>query len=316
MQLLSFLSRVAPVLALAFVLAAGAYAQDTAPPPPPVETEGDDRAEYGAAVESAQELAAQGTADGFARAGDEYMRAAEIAAVSGDEELEVLARGATEAAVSSYADAGSTHMSQEAFADAGAHFLRAAEVAGTIDDQTLQARLTSNAGTAFLQGQQFNEAVEAFDRARELNPDNLDYAYLRAVAIRQGGDTDAAITAFEELATAAETAEDQDNVAKAHEAMGRIHLLAGRDAVQAQDWRGAISALDRAAEFLAEDDANLNTLYANAYYRLGVSQVQAEQWGAARTSLQRAQTYARTAGRDQIIQGAQQQLDYIQQVQG
>jgi tetratricopeptide (TPR) repeat protein len=89
-----------------------------------------------------------------------------------------------------------------------------------------------------------------------------------------------------------------------------------RDAIQAQNWRGAIAALDQAARFLPANDANLNTFYANAYYRLGVQQVQAEQWAAARTSLQRAQQHARTAGRDQIVQGAQQQLDYIRQVQG
>lgn len=311
------LIRLLPAFVLALLLSASAVAQETAPPPPPPVSEdnGDARAAYGAAVEQAQAAAARGTAEGYAEAGETYLEASALARDSGDDELVAVARGAREAAVRSFVDAGSTYASQQNFSSAGESFLRAAEVADDLGDDALQARVTSNAGTAFLQAEEFDRAVEQFDRALELNPDNLDYAFLRAMALRGTGDTDAALQAFAEVAEAAEAAEDLDNLAKANQAAGRMHLMAAREAIQAENFRGAIEALDQAARFLDEDDANLNTFYANAYYRLGVGQVQAEQWATARTSLQRAQQHARVAGRDQIIRGAQQQLDYIQQVQ-
>jgi tetratricopeptide (TPR) repeat protein len=315
MKLQTSITRIIPAFVLALVLAAGSVAQDM-PTPPPVEDNGDARAQYGAAVEEAQAAAAQGTVDGYVAAGDAYVRAAEVAEASGDDELTVNVRAAREAAVRSYVDAGSHYASQSAFADAGAQFLRASELAGLIGDEALQARVTGNAGTAFIQAEDFEQAATLFEQASALNPENLDYAYLHAVAIRGMGDSDAALAAFADVAARAEAAGDAENMRKSNEAAGRMHLATARDAIQAQNWRSAIQALDEAAAFLPEDDANLNTFYANAYYRQGVSQVQAEQWGPARTSLQRAQEYARVAGRDQIVRGAQQQLDYIQQVQG
>jgi len=312
----SLITRLLPALVLALMLSANAVAQDAPPPPPPAsEDNGDARAAYGAAVEEAQAAAARGTAEGHMEAGDTYLHASEIARDSGDDELVPVARGAREAAVRSFVDAGSAFAGQQNFMEAGEAFLRASEVADDLGDDALQARVTSNAGTAFLQAEDFDRAVAQFDRARQLAPENLDYAYLRAVALRGTGDTDAALAAFSEVAETAEAAGDADNLQKANMQAGRMHLVAARDAIQAQNFRSAIQALDQAAQFLPEDDGNLNTMYANAYYRLGVGQVQAEQWGPARTSLQRAQEYARTAGRDAIVQGAQQQLDYIREVQ-
>lgn len=322
MKLNTLLARILPLFVLAFGLATGALAQEGLPTPPPepedapTEAAADARTEYAAAIEEAQAATAQGTAQGHIEAAEAYTRAAEIARDSADEELEANAEGALEAAVRSYVDAGGAYAAQQDYANAGAQFEQAAELAGQLEDVDLQARVTSNAGTAYIQAEDYESAVAAFERAAELLPDNLDYVYLRAEAIRRSGDTEAAETAFSELATRAEAAGDTQNLAKANEAAGRMHLMAARDAIQAENYGAAIAALNAAAEYLPEDDGNLNTFYANAYYRQGVNQVRAEQYGPARTSLQRAQEYARLAGRDQIVRGAQQQLDYIQQVQG
>jgi tetratricopeptide (TPR) repeat protein len=314
MKSLNVMRRLVPALALALILSAGTFAQETAPPPPPVEDNGDSRAEYAALVEEAEASAALGTAEAHIAAGDLYVRAADLARDSGDEELAAIADGARQAAVRSFVDAGSAYAGEQQFTEAGTIFGRAADIAAELGDEQLQARVTANAGTAYIQAQDFGAAVEHFSVARELNPENLDYAYLHAVALRGTGDTEAALQAFAQVAAAAEAAGDDDNLAKANEAAGRMHLMSARDAIQAQDFRGAIAALDQAAQFLPEDDGNLNTFYANAYYRQGVAQVQAQQWAPARTSLQRAQQHARVAGRDQIVQGAQQQLDYVQQM--
>jgi tetratricopeptide (TPR) repeat protein len=313
-------TRTLSLFALALVLAVGAYAQGEMPAPPapePTTASADDpRAQYAAAVEEAQAATAQGTAAGHVAGGEAYLRAAEVAETSGDDELSVNARGAREAAIRAFVDAGSTHAGSQAFGEAASQFSRAAEIAAQIGDDDTEARVTYNAASAFMQAEQFGQAIPLFDRALELRPDNLDYAFVRAVALRGSGDTDAAMAAFAELSARAEAAGNTELQTRIGETAGRVHLVEARDAIQAQNWRGAIAALDQAARFLPANDANLNTFYANAYYRLGVQQVQAEQWAAARTSLQRAQQHARTAGRDQIVQGAQQQLDYIRQVQG
>lgn len=301
-----------PALLLGGLLAGGALAQDTQMPMP--ESNGDARAEYAAAYEAAEEALAAGTAEGFTEAGNQYLRAATIAEDSGDDELVARVNADRESALQAYADAAQAYAGQQAFDQAAGEFLRAAEVAGTLGNTELQARLTGNAGNAYLQADDHAGAVAQFEAAYEINPEILDFLHRRAVVLQQTGDLEAAAAAYNELATQAEAAGDDENLARGREGAGRLHLLAARDLVQAQNFRGAITELDRAAEFLPEDDGNLNTLYANAYYRLGVGQVQAEQLRAAQTSLQRAQQYARTAGRDQIVQGAQQQLDYIREV--
>jgi tetratricopeptide (TPR) repeat protein len=313
MNLKTLLSRILPIIALAFLVATSASAQD-APTAPDNGT--DARAEYGAAIDAAQEATALGTAEGHVAAAEAYLRAATVAEESGDDELVGNARGAREAAIRSFVDAGGVHARSEAHAAAATKFVRAAETAELIGDAELHSRVTFNAGTAFGRADDHAAAIAQFDRAIALQPDNLDYQFARALALRSAGDTDAAMAAFSELATAAQAAGNTELYTRIGETAGRVYLVQARDAIQAENWRGAIQALDQAARFLAQDDANLNTFYANAYYRQGVAQVQAEQWAAARASLQRAQQHARIAGRDQIVRGAQQQLDYIQQVQG
>jgi len=118
--------------ALALLLAGGALAQGEMPAPPapePTTASADDpRAQYAAAVEEAQAASAQGTSEGNIAAGEAYLRAAQVAETSGDDELTVNARGAREAAVRSFVDAGSVYAGQQAFSDAAAQFSRAADV--------------------------------------------------------------------------------------------------------------------------------------------------------------------------------------------
>ena len=66
--------------------------------------------------------------------------------------------------------------------------------------------------------------------------------------------------------------------------------------------------------FLGEDNANLQKFYATAYYQLGLKQVNAEQWNTAERTLGKAKQHAQKAGKAQIVQNAQAQLDYIKQV--
>lgn len=275
-----------------------------------------DRAEYAAAVEAAEASTALGTAEGHAEGGQQYLAAAAIAEASSDAELTALTTNAYEAAVRAFVDAASAHAGQQQFAEAAAQFEAAAAAAGQAGNTSLQARVTYNAGTAYVQAENPQRAVELFDEAIALDEGNLDYIYVRAVALRATGDTEGALAAFAQLAEDAEAAGDAENLTKANDAAGLMYLGQARDAIQAQDFRAAISALDEAARFVAEDDARLNAFYANAYYRQGVNHVRSEQWGPARTALQQAQRYARVAGNDNIVQGAQQQLDYIAQIQG
>lgn len=312
------LFRLFSLLALV-AFATGAFAQDTtavAVDTVEVSTDnGEARVAYGEAIERAQTAAATGTVDGYRAAADAYLSAIEIADNSGDSELIVNVGSLREAAVAALADAGAIEIAASSFASAGELFLQAADLAAEIDNGSIQAQVTANAGTAFIQAEDFGRAAEAFSAAAELQPENLDHLFYYAVALRNDGQLDESVDAFSDLAARAEAAGDDANLTRANETAGRIFLAAARDEIQAQNFRAAITELDRAAQFLPEDDANLNTFYANAYYRIGVSQVQGEQFSAARTSLQRAQQHARTAGRDQIVQAAQAQLDYIQQVQ-
>lgn len=276
---------------------------------------GEARIAYGAAIERAQEVAAAGTSEGFQAAAEAYLEAVEIAENSGDDELIVNVGSLREAAVAALSDAGAIEIAASSFASAGSIFLQAADIAALIDNPAIQAQVTANAGTAFIQAEDFARAAEAFGTAFEIQPDDLDHLFYYAVSLRNNGQVDESVEAFVDLATRADEAGDEANLTRANETAGRIFLAAARDEIQAQNYRAAITELDRAAQFLSEDDANLNTFYANAYYRIGVGQVQSEQYSSARSSLQQAQRYARTAGRDQIVQGAQQQLDYIQQIQ-
>lgn len=271
---------------------------------------------FTAAVEAAQAANAQGTTEGFLEAGEKYAEAYEIASASGDSELEARSAAVLENATKAYVDAGSAYSGAEDFGNAATQFERAAELAGMAENAELQAKTLYNAGVAYISAEDFDRAIELLDRSIELDPDNLNYYYVRGVAQGQAGDAEGSAETLTALQARADSLGDEAMGTKARQTLGRMHLITARDALQAERYSDAISALDQAAPFLGEDDASLNTFYANAYYRLGVGQVQAENYGAAQRSLQQAQTYARRAGRDNIVTGAQAQLDYIKQVQG
>lgn len=272
------------------------------------------RTQYAAAIEAAQAAAAEGTAEAHLRAAEQYLAAADLATASGDDELVASASGALTGALKAYADAGGAYSQAGDYASAAAQFDQAAAVAERLSDEDARAQTLYNAAVALVTAEQFAEAVERLETAIELAPENLNYLYVRGAALGQAGDIEAAAAAYQELAERAEAAGDEAMLARARDSAGKLYLVRAQAAIQASRFGEATAALDQAAEYLAENDATLNTLYANAYYRQGVGQVQAENYSAARTSLQRAQEYARKAGRDQIVTGAQQQLDYIQQV--
>lgn len=269
---------------------------------------------FTAAVEAAQAANAQGTPEGFVEAGEQYAAAYEIAAESGDSELEARMDGVLGNATKAFVDAGSAYSGAEDFGTAAAQFERAAELAEQAEDTELQAKTLYNAGVAYVSAEDFEQAVERLDQAIELAPDELNYYYVRGVAQGQAGDAEGSAATLTTLEARADSLGDEATAAKARQTLGRMHLIAARDAIQAERYSDAISALDEAAPYLGEDDASLNTFYANAYYRLGVGQVQAENYGAAQRSLEQAQTYARRAGRDNIVTGAQAQLDYIREI--
>ncbi len=311
-------------LSLALLLAPGALAQETATASEtaepvmgePAPTTADARTAYATAVEEAQAAAAAGDVDGHVRAAETYVRAAEIAMESGDAELEASGAGAMEAAIKQYVDAGDAQLAAADYDVASEHYESASALAERLENAELQAQLLQKAGAGFADIEQFEMALPFLDRAAELAPDNLDLLYVRGVVLSKSGDADGAAATLADLAARAEAAEDMEMMEKARATGGKLYLVRANAAVRAKDYREAIAHLDEAATMLPEDDTNLNKLYASAYYRLGVSQVQAEQLGAARTSLQRALDHARTAGVNPVIQGAQQQLDYIREVQG
>lgn len=272
------------------------------------------RVQFGDAVEAAQAANDLATAEGYIEAGEQYLQAAEVAGASGDAALEERIAAVRGNAVTAFVNAGSAYSGAEDFANAAAQFERAAAIARELEDADT-AKLYYNAGVAFVSAEDFVQALEMLDAAIELAPDNLDYYYVRGVALSQSGDVEGSEQAFTELAERAEAAGDTATAAKARETIGKAYLSAAYAELRADRFSAAIEGLDKAAPFLGEDDATLNTLYANAYYKLGVEQVQAEQFDAAQGSLEQAQTYARRAGKDTIVTGAQAQLDYIEQVQ-
>lgn len=326
MKLTTAMSRLFTLALLLALAPAGAFAQTT--DTTGVEAEDVDleleetasanaeaRDAFTAAVEAAQAASAQGTAEGFVEAGEQYVAAYDIAAASGDSELEARAAAVLENATKAYVDAGSTYSGAEDFGNAAAQFERAAELAEQAEDTALQSKTLYNAGVAYVSAEDFARAVELLDDAIELAPDELNYYYVRGVAQSQAGDAEGSTATLSALEARADSLGDEGMATKARQMLGRSFLIAARDAIQAERYSDAISALDQAAPYLGEDDASLNTFYANAYYRLGVGQVQAENYGAAQRSLEQAQTYARRAGRDNIVTGAQAQLDYIREVQ-
>ena len=270
---------------------------------------------FTAAVEAAQAASAQATAEGYVTAGERYAEAVEIATTSGDSELEARVAGVLGNATKAYVDAGSAYSAAEDFGNAAAQFERAAGLAAQAGDAELQAKTLYNAGVAYVSAEDFERAVALLDTAITLTPDELNYYYVRGVAQGQAGDAEGSAQTLTALEARADSLGDEAMATRARQTLGRTHLIAARDAIQAERYNDAIRALDQAAPYLGEDDASLNTFYANAYYRLGVGQVKAENFSAAQRSLEQAQTYARRAGNDNIANGAQAQLDYIREVQ-
>jgi tetratricopeptide (TPR) repeat protein len=273
------------------------------------------RTQFGEAIEAAQAANELATAEGYIQAGEHYLEAAEIAMNSGDAELEARVADVKSNAAKAFVNAGSAYSEADDLANAAAQFERAAEIASEMDDTEFAAKTYYNAGVAYVSAENFDSALDALDAAIEMAPDNLDYYYVRGVALRGSGDAEASEQALMELAERAEAADDTAMATKARQMIGKSYLSAAYAALKDNRFSVAIEGLNQAAPYLAEDDATLNTLYANAYYKLGVEQVQAEQFDAAQRSLQQAQTHARRAGKDAIVNGAQAQLDYIAQVQ-
>lgn len=273
------------------------------------------RTQFGEAIEAAQAANELATAQGFIQAAGHYLEAAEIAMNSGDAELEARVTDVKSNASKAYVNAGSAYSEADDIASAAAQFEQAAEIAKEIDDTEFGAKTYYNAGVAYVTAEDFPAALAALDAAIEMAPDNLDYYYVRGVALNKSGDAEASEAALMELAEKAEAADNAAMASKARETVGKSYLSAAYADLQGGRFSAAVAGLDKAAPFFSEDDATLNTLYANSYYKLGVEQVQAERFDAAQRSLQQAQTHARLAGRDNIVTGAQAQLDYIAQVQ-
>jgi len=331
MNISTFLSRLLAAALLLALVPASAHAQVTedAMESTDVETEevsvpdaengaaanAEARTQFGEAIEAAQAANELATAGGFIQAGEHYLEAAEIAMNSGDAELENRVTDVKSNASKAFVNAGSAYSEADDIASAAAQFERAAEIAKEIDDVDFGAKTYYNAGVAYVSAEDFESALTALDAAIEMAPDNLDYYYVRGVALNKSGDAEASEEALMELAERAEAADDAAMATKARETVGKGYLSAAYADLREGRFSAAIAGLDKAAPFLAEDNATLNTLYANSYYKLGVEQVKAEQFGAAQRSLQQAQTHARVAGKDAIVTGAQAQLDYIAEVQ-
>jgi tetratricopeptide (TPR) repeat protein len=273
------------------------------------------RTEFGEAIEAAQAANESGTAEGYIEAAQQYLAAAEIAVSSGDPELESRVADVKSNASKAYVNAGSAYSDAEDLASAAAQFEQAAMIARDIEDTEFGAKTFYNAGVAYVSAEDFERALAALDAAIEMAPENLDYYYVRGVALRGSGDAEGSEQALMELAETAEAAGDEAMAAKALDTIGKTYLSAAYAELKDGNFSGAIAGLDQAAEYLDENHGTLNTLYANAYYKLGVDQVQSEQLDAAKRSLEQAQTHARLAGKDAIVSGAQAQLDYIAQVQ-
>ena len=272
------------------------------------------RTQFGEQLDTAKALVDAGDAESLVQAGETFLAAAETADASGDAELAERTTNARENALKAFMDAGTAYSGAENHEASAAQFVRAAEVAALLDNAELQAKALSNAAVPYLKAKDGANALSSIEQAVELAPDNLNYAYTRAVVLRSTGDREGAIAAFADLETKASEAGDDAMAGRARESIGKTHLLTARAALQAKEYQKTIGVLDEAAGFLGEDDATLQTFYANAYYQLGVQQVKAEQWNTAERTLGKAKEHGQKAGKAKIVQGAQAQLDYIKQV--
>ena len=276
---------------------------------------GDARTEFAAAVEAAQAASAEATAESYIMAAAKYAEAADIAKASGDADLEASMSAVLENATKAYVDAGSAYSDADDFAKAAEQFERAAELAAQVENADLQAKTSFNAGTAYVKAEDYTRALALLDAAIEIAQDDLNYQYVRAVALRSSGDVEGSEAAFADLAARADSLGDEEMAARVGDTVGKSYLIEANTALKSDKYSDAVSALDKAAPFLGEDHEALNKLYASAYYKMGVAQVKAEQFSSAQRSLSRAVEYGRKAGLNSIVNGAQAQLDYVEQVQ-
>ncbi len=272
------------------------------------------RTQFGEQLDTAKALVEAGDAESLVQAGETFLQAAETANNSGDAELAERTKNAQENALKAFMDAGTAYSGAKNHEASAAQFMRTAEVATLLGNTELQAKALSNATVPYLRAKDVENALSSIDQAIDLAPNNLNYAYTRGVVLRSKGDLEGATSAFADLESNATEAGNEAMVARARENIGKTHLLAARATLRAKEYQQTISALDEAAPFLGEDNATLQTYYANAYYQLGVKQVKAEQWNTAERTLGKARNHAQKADNAKIVQGAQEQLDYIKKV--
>ncbi|MEM1043751.1 MAG: hypothetical protein AAGI91_14130 [Bacteroidota bacterium] len=275
----------------------------------------DARAEIETMMTEARAANDLATADGYVMAAEKYLAAAEAAKASGDGQLAESATGMMEGAAKAFVDAGSTYSAAEEHAAAAEQFSRAADVAEQLENGEMQAQISAQAGTAFMKAEDYTMAIPMLDAAILLSPDELNYYYVRGLALRSSGDAEGFEAAFADLAMRADSLGDEAMAAKVGDTVGKGYLIEANTALKADRFGDAVSALDKAAPFLGEDHESMNKLYASAYYKMGVSQVRAEQFSSAQRSLSRAIEYGQRVNLSPIVNGAQQQLDYIRQVQ-
>ncbi|NNF58753.1 MAG: hypothetical protein HKN04_10985 [Rhodothermaceae bacterium] len=311
------------LFALAFLAPATVHAQTTTEPAVEPVSEmseagtvnADARAEIETMMTEARDANELATADGYIMAAEKYLAAAEVAKASGDDQLMESASGMMEGAAKAFVDAGSMYSDAEAHAMAAEQFSRAAEVAEQLENNEMQAQISAQAGSAFMKAEDFTMAIPMLDAAILLSPDELNYYYVRGLALRGSGDTEGYEAAFADLAMRADSLGDETMAARVGDTVGKSYLIEANTALKADQYSDAIASLDKAAPFLGEDHESMNKLYASAYYKMGVSQVRAEQFSSAQRSLSQAVTYGQRAGLDSIVNGAQAQLDYVRQVQ-
>lgn len=288
----------------------------------------DPRTAYTAKLEEAQAAAEADTPEAHLEAVRLYLEARDIAANSEDEELIPFASSATERAVASYKSAGDAHKAQaEAAGDdeaaAAAAFMAAAEqyaagadLAATLENAGNEAGLRSLAGDAYSKAEDFENGLAQLGQAIELSPEEYQFQLIRANVLIKAGDAAGARDALVDLVAATEAAGETAVNDRASFMLGRIYLVTAQSQIRDKDYTTGIATLDEASALLGEDNESLNKLYGRAYYRIGAAQVQSESFSSAQTNLEQALTYARRAGDETIVGAAQQQLDYIVQVQG
>ncbi len=279
------------------------------------------REQFSAAITAATEASEAGTAEDYATAAEKYTEAAGIAAASGDPELESRIPGVQQAAVKAYVDAGTAVVNDEAlgedrFDQAIAYLEMARTQSKEMEDTEFAGSALMTVGKLLMSKEQFEPAALFLQDAMVVFPANeIEAGYLYAMALRSAGNMEDANKAFATLKTKATEAGDEAMVARVNDTLGKSYLIEARDALQADKYGTAIAALDNAKEYLGEDDATLNTFYANAYYKQGVSQVNAGSHAAAKRSLNSAKGYAEKAGKNQLVDASNKYLTYIAELE-